>query len=174
MCLFIRDLTSSESRKLSRWLRSSRNGVQMLRAQILSFSGQGMRVQEISSHLEMNEEYLRELIRRFNDEGFDALRQKTRSGRPPKLTEEEESIIAEIVTAPPQAMGRPFNQWSLRKLRDFLVERKMIQPVGHNVIRRVLKNRKITYQRTRTWKRSSDPEYDAKKNASNRSTRRRR
>ena len=81
------------------------------RAQILSFSGQGMRVQEISSHLEMNEEYLRELIRRFNDEGFDALRQKTRSGRPPKLTEEEESIIAEIATAPPQAMGRPFNQW---------------------------------------------------------------
>jgi len=138
MCLFIRDLTSSESRKLSRWLRSSRNGVQMLRAQILSFSGQGMRVQEISSHLEMNEEYLRELIRRFNDEGFDALRQKTRSGRPPKLTEEEESIIAEIATAPPQAMGRPFNQWSLKKLRDFLVERKMIQPVGHNVIRRVL------------------------------------
>jgi hypothetical protein len=88
------------------------------------------------------------LIRRFNDEGFDALRQKTRSGRPPKLTEEEESIIAEIATAPPQAMGRPFNQWSLRKLRDFLVERKMIQPVGHNVIRRVLKNRKKKHSNT--------------------------
>ncbi len=45
----------------------------MRRAQIVAFSGQGMRVQEISSHLGMNEEYLRELIRNFNDEGFEAL-----------------------------------------------------------------------------------------------------
>jgi|TARA_Y100000294_G_C8500427_1_gene314607 transposase len=146
----------------------------MRRAQIIAFSGQGMRVQEISSSLGMNEEYLRELIRNFNDEGFDALRQRSRSGRPPSLTEEEESIIAEMATAPPQAFGRPFNQWSLRKLRDFLVEKKMIKPVSHNVIRRVLKNRKISYQRTRTWKRSNDPAYGAKKNASKRSTRKRR
>ncbi len=170
MCLFVRDLTSAESRKLTGWLRNSRNGIQMRRAQIIAFSGQGMRVQEISSYLGMNEEYLRELIRNFNDDGFDALRQRSRSGRPPSLTQEEESLIAEIATAPPQAFGRPFNQWSLRKLRDFLVEKKMIKPVSHNVIRRVLKNRKITYQRTRTWKRSTDPAYDAKKNASKRST----
>ena len=144
----------------------------MRRAQVLSFSGQGMRVQEISSALGMNEEYLRELIRSFNDEGFDALRQKSRSGRPRKLTEEEESIIAEIATAPPQAMGRPFNQWLLRKLRDFLVERRLIHPVSHNVIGRVLKNRKITYQRTRTW---NGPRILAttQKNGSKRSTRRR-
>lgn len=171
MCLFVRDLTASESHRLTQWLRNARNGVQMRRAQIISFSGQGMRVQEIASHLEMSEEYLRELIRQFNAEGFDALRQKPRTGRPPSLTEEEESIVAEIATAPPQAFGRPFNQWSLRKLRDFLVDRKLIRFVSHNVIRRVLKNRKISYQRTRTWKRSNDPEYDAKKNASRRSTR---
>ena len=172
MCLFVRDLTGAESRRLTGWLRNSRNGIQMRRAQIIAFSGQGMRVQEIAANLEMNEEYLRELIRNFNDEGFDALRQKSQSDRPRSLTEEEESLIAEIATAPPQAFGRPFNQWSLRKLRDFLVEKRLIQPVSHNVIRRVLKNRKITYQRTRTWKRSNDPAYDAKKNASKRSTRR--
>jgi transposase len=171
MCLFVRDLSFAESAKLSRWLRNLRNGIQMRRAQIISFSGQGMRVQEIASHLGMNEEYLRELIRSFNEEGFDTLRQKPRSGRPSKLTEEEESLVAEMATAPPQAFGRPFNQWSLRKLRDFLVEKKLVKPVSHNVVRRVLKNRKITFQRTRTWKRSNDPAYDAKKNASSRSTR---
>ena len=131
----------------------------MRRAQIIAFSGQGMRVQEIAANLEMNEEYLRELIRNFNDEGFDALRQKSQSGSATQFDtdfSEEESLIAEIATAPPcQAFGRPFNQWSLRKLRDFLVEKRLIQPVSHNVIRRVLKNRKITYQRTRTW--MSDP-----------------
>lgn len=171
MCLFVRELSSAESAKLSQWLRSSRNGIQMRRAQIISFSGQGMRVQAIASHLCMNEEYLRELIRRFNEDGFEALRQKSRSGRPSRLTEEEESLVAEIATAPPQALGCPFNQWSLRKLRDCLVKKKLVKPVSHNVIRRVLKAQKITFQRTRTWKRSDDPAYDAKKNASNRSTR---
>lgn len=170
MCLFVRDLTSAESVKLSQWLRNARNGIQMRRAQIVSFSGQGMRVQEIASHLGMNEEYLRELIRSFNEEGFDALRQKPRPGRPSSLTEEEESLVAEIATAPPQALGRPFNQWSLRKLRDCLVEKRLVKPVSHNVIRRVLRSRKITFQRTRTWKRSDDPAYDSKKNASSHST----
>jgi hypothetical protein len=31
------------------------------------------------------------------------------------------------------------------------------------VIRRVLRNRKITFQRTRTWKRSNDPNTTLKK-----------
>ena len=68
------DLTGAESRRLTGWLRNSRNGIQMRRAQIIAFSGQGLRVQEIAANLEMNEEYIRELIRNFNDEGFDALR----------------------------------------------------------------------------------------------------
>ena len=104
----------------------------MRRAQVIAFSGQGMRVQEISRQLGMNEEYLRELIRRFNSDGFDALTQRRRSGRPPILTEEEKSIIVEIATAPPQALGRPFNQWSLRKLQEFLVTRKLVASVSHS------------------------------------------
>ncbi len=174
MCLFVRDLRFDESQKLTRWLRNSRNGIRMRRAQVIAFSGQGMRVQEISSHLGMNEEYLRELIRNFNEDGFPALEQRRRSGRPPRLTEEERSLIVEIATAPPQAFGRPFNQWSLRKLQEFLVSRKIVSPVSHTTIRRVLKKAKVSFQRTRTWKRSKDPHYDAKKNASKRSTRRRR
>ena len=173
MCLFVRDLTSSESRRLSQWLRNPRNGIQIRCSQVMAFSGQGMCIQEIASQLGMDEEYLRELIRAFNEEGFDALRQKPRSGRPPSFTEEEESIVAEIATAPPQAFGRPFNQWSLRKLQQFLVQKKLIKPVSHNVIRRVLKNRKITYQRTRTWKRSNNPHYDTKKTRPRSSIRRR-
>ena len=174
MCLSVRDLRFDESQKLTRWLRNSRNGIQMRRAQVIAFSGQGMRVQEIAGQLGMNEEYLRELIRGFNADGFDALQQRRRSGRPPTLTEEEKSIIVEIATAPPQAFGRPFNQWSLRKLQEFLVTRKLVAPVSHATIGRILKKAKVSYQRTRTWKRSTDPAYDVKKNASKPSIRRRR
>lgn len=171
MCLYVRRFTSQESLTLTRWLRQSRSTVKMRRAQIIAFSGQGMRARQIAQHLGMHEEYVRELIRRFNDDGFQALRPRKPTGRGRILTEEEESILVEIATAPPQAFGRPFNQWSLRKLHQFLVlDKKLITQVSVGTIRNVLKRRGITFQRTRTWKRSNDPAYDAKKNASRRST----
>ncbi len=171
MCLYVRRFTSQESLTLTRWLRQSRSTVKMRRAQIIAFSGQGMRAPQIAQHLGMHEEYVRELIRRFNDEGFQALKPRKPTGRGRILTEEEESVLVEIATAPPQAFGRPFNQWSLRKLHQFLVlDNKLITQVSVGTIRNVLKRRGITFQRTRTWKRSNDPAYDAKKNASGRST----
>ena len=174
MCLYVRSLTVAESRKLSCWLKQSRNAVQMRHAQIMSFSGQGMRVQQIAVQLTMHQEHIRRLIRRFNEGGFEAIKAKARSGRSSKLTEEEKSVVLEVATAPPQAFGRPFNQWSLRKLHQFLVEdTKMICPVSYVTLRTVLKEAKMSLQRTRTWKRSNDPDYDAKKNASRGSTRKR-
>ena len=175
MCLYVRSLTSQESLTLTRWLRQSRSTVKMRRAQVIAFSGQGMRARQIAEQLGMHEEYVRELIRRFNDGGFEALKPRKPTGRGRILTEEEESVLVEIATAPPQAFGRPFNQWSLRKLHQFLVlDKKLITPVSVGTIRNVLKRRGGTFQRTRTWKRSNDPAYDAKKNASRRSTARRR
>jgi transposase len=171
MCLYVRDLTFSESSTLSSWVKRSKSATKMRRGQIIAFSAQGMRVQEIAIHLRMHVEYIRELIRRFNDDGFDAIKPRRRTGRPEVLTEEDRSVIAEIATAPPQAFGRPFNQWSLRKLQKFLVhDTKMIPPVSHTTIRSVLKKEKVSFQRTRTWKSSNDPDFDAKKNASRRST----
>jgi len=170
MCLFVRKLTAAESRMLTRWLRDAKSVVRMRRAQVLAFSAQGMRVQQIAATLRMHEEYLRRLLRDFNDEGFDALKPRPHTGRRASLTEEEASVVAEVATAPPQAFGRPFNQWSLRKLRQFLIDRKLIVPVTVPTLRSVLKERKISFQRTRTWKRSNDPAFDAKKNGSSGST----
>ena len=147
----------------------------MRRAQILSLSGQGMKARQIAVSLGMHQEYVRHLIRTFNEGGFDALKSRKRPGRREKLSEEERSIVVEIATAPPQAFGRPFNRWSLRKLRHFLVEHhKMITPVCHTTIGPVLKKAGVSFQKTRTWKRSNDPHYKAKKNGSRRSTAKRR
>ena len=124
MCLYVRELSTSESETLARWLHDAKSTVRMRRAQILAFSAQGMRVQQIASTLGMHEEYLRELIRQFNDGGFDVIKPRKRPGRPESLSEEEKSVVAEIATAPPQAFGRPFNQWSLSKLHQFLLDKK--------------------------------------------------
>ena len=59
MCLYVRDLTRAESIRLSRWLRRARSVVTMRRAQILAFSGQGMRACQIAKPLRMHQDYVR-------------------------------------------------------------------------------------------------------------------
>jgi transposase len=170
MCLYAKAPNASESKQLSRWLKRPGSAVQLRRAQLISFSAQGMRVQQIATMLHLHEEYVRQLIREYNDQGLASLRVRAHPGRKSVLTPEEESVVVEMATMPPQAAGQPFNQWSLRKLTDYLVERRMIPKVSHVTVGRVLERHKVSYQRTRTWKKSTDPDFAAKKNESTAST----
>ena len=174
MCSFVRDLTAAEGRQLSRILKSSTNAVMLRRAQVIAFSGQGMQAKHIGEHLHLHEEYVRELIRLFEAGSFDALRPKPRTGRPRELEPEEVAQIIEVATMRPKDCGLPFTTWSLRKLADFLVARRVVSKTSANMVGRTLRENGITFQRTKTWKESNDPEFAAKKNGSKRSTRKRR
>ncbi len=81
MCLYARTPDAAESKKLSRWLKRPRNAVQMRRGQLISLSTQGMRVQELSATLHLHEEYVRQLLRQYNEEGLAALRTRIHPGR---------------------------------------------------------------------------------------------
>jgi len=118
----------AESRTLSRWLKDAKSIVRMRRPRSSPSAPRACAFQQIAATLRMHEEYLRKLLRDFNDGGFDALKPKPRTGRRRSLTEEEASVVAEVAAMPPQIFGRPFNQWSLRKLRQLLIDRKMIPP----------------------------------------------
>jgi len=74
MCSFVRELTDREGQELSRILKNSKSAVLLRRAQVVAFSGQGMRAKQIAEQLHLHEEYARELIRRFGEGSFDALR----------------------------------------------------------------------------------------------------
>ena len=56
MCLYVRDLNAHESRQLTRLLKSARSVTYMRRSQVVAFSGQGMRVQEIADRLFLHED----------------------------------------------------------------------------------------------------------------------
>ena len=174
MCSFVRDLTAVEGQQLSRILKSSTNAVMLRRAQVVAFSGQGMQAKHIAKQLCLHEEYVRELIRRFDAGSFEALKPKARTGRPRELEPEEVAQVVEIATMRPKDCGLPLTTWSLRKLADFLVARRMVSKVSANMVGRILRENGITFQRTKTWKESNDPEFVPKKSGSRGSTRRRR
>jgi len=170
MCLYVRDLRFDESRRLSRVLKEARRATYMRRAQVIAFSGQGMRVQQIAQQLFLHEEYVRELIRRFNAGSFEALRPRKPSGRPSRYTPEEISVIIEMATIPPRVLGLPFGVWSLRKLADYLVEQGVVKEISRSTLQRMFREHGVTFQRTKTWKESPDPDFRSKKNASTGST----
>lgn len=174
MCSFVRELTAAEGQQLSRILKTSTNAVLLRRAQVIAFSGQGMQAKHIAQQLRLHEEYVRELIRRFDGGSFEALRPKPRTGRPRDLEPEEVAQIIEVATMRPKDCGLPLTTWSLRKLAEFLVARRLVSKTSANMVGRILRENGITFQRTKTWKESNDPEFVSKKNESRPSTRKRR
>src|SRR2546430_771916 len=63
----------------------------------------------------------------------------------------------------PAGIGLPFSTWSLAKLADFLVAEGVVDDISHEGLRILLREEGVSFQRVKTWKASSDPEYEAKK-----------
>ena len=60
-------------------------------------------------------------------------------------------------------MGQPFTRWSIRKLVNYLAMKKHRKVfVSRERLRQILAEKHITFQRTKTWKESPDPEREAK------------
>jgi hypothetical protein len=62
-----------------------------------------------------------------------------------------------------EKLGLPFTHWNLRKLAAWLAGNPA-RPVriGRERLRQILHEQGISFQRTRTWKESRDPDKDAK------------
>ncbi|MFC8665811.1 IS630 family transposase [Streptomyces sp. NPDC057199] len=74
-----------------------------------------------------------------------------------------EDFVIQTATTRPVKLGQPFTRWSLRKLVAYLrkVHGRIIR-IGREALRSLLARRGVTFQRTKTWKESPDPDRDAK------------
>jgi len=82
-------------------------------------------------------------------------------GRPRPISDEDVKVIVTAARTRPEKPVRPFTRWSLRKLAACLAEGPGVR-IGRERLRQVLHARGISFQRTRTWKESRDPDRDAK------------
>ena len=163
MCLYVRNLSMSEGRKLQRMVRRDAKRIKMRRAQVVLASDQGGKVPDIAQRFYFSEGHVRTIIKSFNEEGFTALEPKYGIGRPQKFTEEQRSLIIETALCPPDLLGEPYRRWSLPKLRDFLVREKVVDSIAIETIRQMLKAAKVKIRRTKTWKECNDPQLASKK-----------
>jgi transposase len=121
-------------------------------------------VQQIAQVTCLHEEYIRELIRRFNREGVALFKERARSGRPVELVPEIRADIVKIALSPPKLLGCPFTRWSVEKLREHILRVRVVPRISNEALRRILKEEGIHLQRTKTWKESKDPAFRTKKN----------
>lgn len=80
--VFVRSLSMEEGRKLRRISRTAKDPVKLRRAIVVLMSGQGQWVRDITTLMQVSDDYVRDVIHAFNERGFDALAPKWSGGRP--------------------------------------------------------------------------------------------
>ena len=129
--VFVRPLSMDEGRKIQRITRTSKDPVRMRRAIVVMMSGQGQTVADITSLLQVSDDYVRDVIHAFNERGFDALDPKWSGGPRKKIGDQLRSwicTIARMSRADSDITG--FSTWSLTKLRDHLLDEGIVAASG--------------------------------------------
>ena len=166
--LRVRRLTDQEGRELQRIVRrgggkTEGSVVSWRRASVVLASAGGNTVPVIARLAATSRDRVREVIHRFNDEGMASLGPRWAGGRPRRITTDDEDFIVGAATTRPEALGLPFTRWSLRRLAAYLGDNQTrVVKISAERLRQILAARGVTFQRTKTWKESNDPERDAK------------
>ena len=159
-----RRLTDNEGRRLLQIVRRGNQGtIRVRRAMMIMASASGTPVPAIARLVAADADTVREVIHRFNAIGLACLDPRWAGGRPRRISDADKQFILAVAGRRPKTVGRPFTHWSLRKLSGYLAANPdRIVTVGRERLRQILHAHHISFQRTRTWKQSHDPDFDAK------------
>ena len=159
--LFIRPLEQGEMEFLAH-LRKSRRQALRQRVQILMASMVYTPVHQIALICQTDEAHVRKVIHAFNEHGFESLNPKVSTGRPQTFEPATRERIVAIALTPPTTLGEPLTHWSLRRLKTYLEHRRVVRRIAVETLRCILREKNVSFQRTRTWKHSTDPAFEEK------------
>ena len=171
-----RRLSQDEGRRLQQIVRRGKGGsIRVRRATMILASSSGTPVSAIARLVAADEDTVRDVIHAFNERGLAALDPRWAGGRPRLISDEDIAFIVTTASSRPKTLGLPFTRWSLRKLAAYLgggyrrTEPAMMPAmapvrlvrISRERLRQVLHAGQISFQRTRTWKDSTDPDFDS-------------
>jgi transposase len=162
MVVRVRPINDEEGNKLRRIVRHHQSAIEVKRAQVILASAQGFTPPKIAVIALMSEDYVRTLIKAFNEHGFKMLQPKWGPGRPSRFTEEQRKALVNLALTPPKDLGLPYAQWSLSRLREEAMSRGVVDSISEEWLRVLLLESEVSHQSLRTWKESHDPEREVK------------
>ena len=110
------------------------------RAQAVRAVVAGHHISTVSATFHLANSALRKWVQRFAQEGPQGLRDRARSGRPPKITCELEQHLNRLVDQDPLQHGAVSSQWSCRELATVFARETGVQ-LSRESVRSVLKKR---------------------------------
>lgn len=160
--LFARQVTEVEQDPLKKAQISS-SAFTRDRARIILQSLKGMPCDKIAEKLGCEARKVRTAIKAFNRNGLKALERGKARGATPKFTKEQRAQMLMIASTEPKQLRLHFTTWSLSKLRDYLIEKKIVDSISIERLRQLLKAERIRLLKSRRRQYSNDPLF-AKKN----------
>jgi transposase len=158
--VFVRPLLHEEAVRLKRLSRRARHECTRQRASVLLASNVRMPVPQIAQMWHTDPSWVRKVIHEFNERGMDSLHPRYRGGRPRRITTDQRQRIVSVAGARPDAQGVPLTRWSLPRLAVHLGGEGIEVSARH--LGTLLAQAGLSFQRTRTWKASPDPDYAEK------------
>jgi transposase len=155
----VRPLRSCEHRKLQRLKRQRGNQVNARHARIVLLSRGGLPNRAIATLADCTAQWVRIVVHRFNADGLDGITWYPffqRRDTPRHFVADVRGQIAEVALSSPQALIG-MNQWSLPKLRTYLIQQRIVPRISVEWLRQLLHRWRIRLRRTKTWKESTDP-----------------
>ena len=164
--IFVRELTEEERRRLEVGLRSKDTFV-VRRCQILLASARGEWVPRIAATLGCNDQTVRNVLRRCEQDGLDACLTR-RSSRAHTIHAKVDAVGCEQLRAllhqSPRTFGQPTSVWTLDLVAEFsLAEGIAAERVSDETIHQAIGRLGVRWKRAKPWITSPDPEYAREK-----------
>jgi len=158
----VRELKEAEREELERLSQDQAVGY---RAQIILFSGEGYRVNEIAVLVKVFPDKVRKWIRRYEREGRAGLQKRPRAKRGWKFSEAAQQGLKELALSDPRSLGYKFSTWTLEALCGAAVERGVVESISREWMRRILGRQGVKWRVSGLVLKSRDPDYARKKTA---------
>src|SRR5664279_2699120 len=162
-----RPLSEQEDRDLLRIVRGegSQNTIRVRRAVMVRASADGARAGEIARVLAADPDTVRDVIHAFNDNRFAALDPHWGSGRPRRITSDDEDTWCGWPPPGRPPSGGPSRIGACGSFpTTWATTRSGSLPFSGNGCGSCCTSTGSPFQRTRTWKESTDPDAEAKLN----------
>jgi transposase len=121
----------------------------------------GLKNSEIAERCGCTPTWVRQIIHRFNRGGIDAISWYpyycARAG-PRKFFADIVEQICEVALSPPKRLIG-MSVWSLEKLREYLIEQKIIPSISLEWLRQLLRRCRVRWRHSKSWKDSDDPQF---------------
>lgn len=106
-------------------------------------------------------------VHRFNESGFASFeRASNPRGRIPIITAQQLQDLIDTALTSPEKLGLPFTTWTVKRLNAYCQNKRLLPPFSDEWVRQLLRRKRLSAQRIRTWKHSADPAFAKKAPAS--------